>query len=145
MMGMQEALMALSSSPKSLIVRAGNKFNGYVCIYNCRQNISAKLQFSYEIAHYGKSSISIFQKCRTRPITYTILLLIIMLRFTSGERKLGKTSEYYDHGCLQNFLLHFMSLLTVPILKNSHILTGIYIILLKEHTRPNRKVLQNQI
>ena len=28
-----------------------------------------------------------------------------------------KFSKYYDYGCLQNFLLHFMSLLTVPTVK----------------------------
>ena len=38
-----------------------------------------------------------------------------------------------------------MSLLTVPIVKNSHILAGIYFILLKKRPRPNSKVLQYQI
>ena len=32
-----------------------------------------------------------------------------------------KVSEYYESGCLKNFLLHFMSLLTTPIDKNSHL------------------------
>ena len=39
----------------------------------------------------------------------------------------------------------FMSLLTVPVAKNSHILAGIYFIFVKERPRPNWKVLQYQI
>ena len=35
-----------------------------------------------------------------------------------------------DHDCLQNFLLHFMSFLTAPTVKNSHILPGNYFIFL---------------
>ena len=42
-----------------------------------------------------------------------------------------KLSKYYDHGCLQNFCKTFMSLLTVPTVKNSHILAGIYLIFKK--------------
>ena len=38
---------------------------------------------------------------------------------------------------LQNFLLLFMSLLTVLIVKNSHILAGIYFIFLRKGPRPN--------
>ena len=56
-----------------------------------------------------------------------------------------KISKYYDHGCLQNVLSHLMSLLTVPIVTNSHNLGGIYFIFQKEHPRPNSKVLQYQI
>ena len=56
-----------------------------------------------------------------------------------------KISKYYDHGCLQNVLSHFLSLLTVPIVTNSHILAGIYFVFLKERLRPNSKVLQYQI
>ena len=32
-----------------------------------------------------------------------------------------KVSKYYENGYLQNFLLLFVSLLTAPIVKNSHI------------------------
>ena len=39
----------------------------------------------------------------------------------------------------------FMSFLTVAVVKNSHILPGIYFIFVKEHPRPNWKVLQCQI
>ena len=37
--------------------------------------------------------------------------------------------------------LHFMYLLTVPIVKNSHTLAEIYFIFLKEHPRSNLKAL----
>ena len=39
----------------------------------------------------------------------------------------------------------FMSLLRVPVVKNSHILAGTYFIIVKERPRPNWKVLQYQI
>ena len=38
-----------------------------------------------------------------------------------------------------------MFLLTVPIVKNSHILAVIYLIFLKEPPKPNSKVLQYQV
>ena len=41
-----------------------------------------------------------------------------------------KVSKYFDYDCLQNFPLIFMCLLTVPIVRNSHILAGIYFIFL---------------
>ena len=37
-----------------------------------------------------------------------------------------KIFNYHDHGCLQNVLLLFISLLTAPIVKNSHILAETY-------------------
>ena len=43
-----------------------------------------------------------------------------------------KVSKYYEHDCLQNFVLLFMSLLTTFIVKNSHVLIGIYVIFLKK-------------
>ena len=42
-----------------------------------------------------------------------------------------KISKFYNHECLQNFLLLFMPSLTAEIVKNSHILAGIYFIFLK--------------
>ena len=42
-----------------------------------------------------------------------------------------KFSKFYNHDSLQNFLSLFMSLLTTPIVKNSHILAGVYFIFLK--------------
>ena len=56
-----------------------------------------------------------------------------------------KVSKYYDQYCLQNFILLFMSLLTAPIVKNSHILAGIYFIFPKKCPRRNLKVIQHQI
>ena len=55
----------------------------------------------------------------------------------------SKGLKYYEHNCLQNFLLLLISLLTALIVKYSHILTGIYFIFLKK--RPNLKVTQYQI
>ena len=46
---------------------------------------------------------------------------------------------------LQNLLSLFMSLLTALIVKNSHILTGIYFIFLKKLRRPNLKGFEYQI
>ena len=43
------------------------------------------------------------------------------------------------------FNLNFMLLLTVPNVKDSHILAGFYFIFLKQRPRPNFKVLQYQI
>ena len=40
-------------------------------------------------------------------------------------------SKYYENDCLQNFLLLFRSSLIALIVKNSHILTRIYFIILK--------------
>ena len=45
--------------------------------------------------------------------------------------KYQKFSKHYVHECLQNFLLHFMSLLTASISKNSGFLAEIYFIFLK--------------
>ena len=61
------------------------------------------------------------------------LWLIITLRFTCGEKKKVKyqKASKYVHDCLQNFLLRFMFLLTAPIVKNGHVLAGIYFIFLK--------------
>ena len=46
-------------------------------------------------------------------------------------RKYQNFSKRYDHDCLQNFLLLFLGLLTVPIVKKNNTLTGIYFIFLK--------------
>ena len=42
-----------------------------------------------------------------------------------------KVSKYYEHDCLQSFFPLFMSLSTASVVKNSHILAGIYFIFLK--------------
>ena len=44
-----------------------------------------------------------------------------------------KVLQYYEHDCLKGFLLLFMSLLRALIVKNSHILPGIYFILYKNN------------
>ena len=50
-----------------------------------------------------------------------------------------KLPKHYDHGCLQSFLLLFLSSLTVSIVENSHIFAGIYFIF------PSLKGFQYQI
>ena len=71
-----------------------------------------------------------------REILYTSLLLLIMLRFTYGEVKIystiKKSQNIMNMICLQNFILIFMSLLTALVIKNSHILAGIYLIILED-------------
>ena len=66
-------------------------------------------------------------------------LVFFHLRLKQSLREHQKFSKYYDHGCLENFLLHFMSLLTVSTVKNSHILAVTQFIFLKEGPRPNSK------
>ena len=53
-----------------------------------------------------------------------------------------KVTKYYEHDCLQDFLLLFMSLLTAF---DSYILAGIIFIFLKKGPRPNLKGFQYQI
>ena len=55
-----------------------------------------------------------------------------------------KVSKYYEHDCLQNFILLFMSLLTALIVKNSHILAWSWLFQKKCH-RSNLKGFQYQI
>ena len=43
-----------------------------------------------------------------------------------------KVSKHYENDCLLNFLLLFISLLGVPIVKRSHIWARIYFISLKK-------------
>ena len=45
--------------------------------------------------------------------------------------KVSRSLKFHAHDCLQNFILFFMFSLTAPIVKNSHILAEIYVILLK--------------
>ena len=56
-----------------------------------------------------------------------------------------KVLKYYGHDRLKNFLLHFVSLLTVLDVKNSHILFRIYTIFLKKRPTPNLKGFQYQV
>ena len=43
------------------------------------------------------------------------------LRWKENLVEHQKVSKYYENDCLQNFLFLFMSLLTAPISKNSHV------------------------
>ena len=47
-------------------------------------------------------------------------------------------SKYYENGCLQDFILLFMSLLTAPIVQNSKIWAGIYFIFLTNVLKQTR-------
>ena len=57
----------------------------------------------------------------------------------------SKVSKNYKHDFLQNFLLLFMSLLTLLIIEHRHSLVGIYFIFLKKRHRPNLKCFQYQV
>ena len=56
-------------------------------------------------------------------------MVSLVVKGQSG--KTSKVSKYYENDCLQNFLLHFMSLLTAKFVKNSHIWARIYFNFLK--------------
>ena len=56
-----------------------------------------------------------------------------------------KVSKCYDHDSLQNFISHFMALLTAQIFKNSSIMAESYFIFLKKCPIPNSKAFQYQI
>ena len=62
------------------------------------------------------------------------------LRWRENLLEYQYVSKYYEHGCLENFLWSFMSLLTVLFVKNSHILAGIYFIGLKKFLDETWKV-----
>ena len=78
--------------------------------------------------------------CTTGKKNFQQLFSSIDKIFIFGGRpdtRLWKVSKYYDHDCLKIFRLLFMSLLTASIVKNSHILAGIYFRYLKKRLRPN--------
>ena len=71
-----------------------------------------------------------------------------MRLFHFGENKnrlIIKESKYYVHHCVQDFLLLFMSLSTVSIVKKVDFLVGIYFILLKNCHGPSLKVFRYQV
>ena len=71
-----------------------------------------------------------------------------MLRFTCDEKKLVEYQEvitYYDNDCLQNIFLLFVSFLTAPVIKNSHILAEPYFTFRKQCPGPNLNISQYQI
>ena len=53
------------------------------------------------------------------------------LWFKKNLAKHQKASKYHEYHRLENFLLLFKSLLTPLIVKNNHILAGIYFVFLK--------------
>ena len=53
-----------------------------------------------------------------------------------------KVSKYYDKDCILNLFVPFMSLLTAPFIKSTHILVGVYFIFVKKRPIPNSKVFQ---
>ena len=57
----------------------------------------------------------------------------------------SKCLKYYVRDCLQNFLSLFVSLLTASVVKNSHMLAGIYFMFLNGRPRPNLKGSQYRI
>ena len=61
------------------------------------------------------------------------------------EPGLSQKQKIVSRDCFQHFILDLMCLLTVPIVKNSGIVAGIYFIFLKERARPKSKTLQYQI
>ena len=77
---------------------------------------------------------------------YILCLLLIMMFINKNHAsfhlwwkedlvKHQKVSKYYDHHCQKNILLFFMSLSTALIVKNIHILIGIYLVFLEKHLR----------
>ena len=76
------------------------------------------------------------------------LLVIIMLLFFCGTKtqfKHQKVSEYHDYDRLPHFLLLLMFLLTIPIVKDGHVLPRIDFIFLRERFRTNLEIFQYQI
>ena len=63
--------------------------------------------------------------------------------------KIAQPSEsfkiYYEHGDIENNILIFVSFLRALIVKNRHILAGIYFLFLKKRRRPNLKSFLYQI
>ena len=112
------------------------------------------MKFSHysRLSQFLKSPV-LYRLAPLRQLVYTQLIYqfikinqpYFQLQWKENLVKHQNFSKCYDHDCLQNFLLYFMSLLTVSAIKNSHILRGTYFIFLKEGPTPNSKNLQNQI
>ena len=79
-------------------------------------------------------SISCSTTCKTTRIYefFTNNQALFHLRRKENLRNCQKFSKYYEHDCLQDFLFLFISLINALIVKNSHILAGIYSIFLKK-------------
>ena len=86
-------------------------------------------------------SLKFFQQL-VRQHIYTRFLLIITLYSTCGERKSCSTFEKSQNimsMIVCKLWFSFVCLLRALIVKNSHVLAGIYFICLKERTIPNLK------
>ena len=71
---MSKALELQKLSNKSSLKRYGASYKkGNVSRENYSQNISDKLQFSFEIAYYRKSSISVIQEIFTSSVKIFVL------------------------------------------------------------------------
>ena len=64
---MQKGLMTLSSSPKSIIVKVGNQFNGYASNFTHNQKIQNKnnlcVYFKRKLLHFHSQGVSVLGKC----------------------------------------------------------------------------------
>ena len=56
-----------------------------------------------------------------------------MVRGKFGKHQ--RVSKYYENDCLQNFLSHYMSLLTAKFVKGSRVWARIYFIFLKKRPK----------
>ena len=78
-----------------------------------------------------------------RQLVYTMFInnnrVLFHLWWKENLSKHQKVSRYYERGCPKNFLWLFMSLLTAPIDKNSHIQARIYIIFIKKFLKQTWK------
>ena len=57
---MQKTLIALPSSPKSIIVKAGNQFNGYVSNFNDNQKMKNFAFILKKVSSFSKSMSLVF-------------------------------------------------------------------------------------
>ena len=66
-----------------------------------------------------------------KQLVYTMFISNNRAPFICGKSKLWYNSKYYEDDCVQNFLLHHMSVLTANFVKKSHIYSRIYLIFLE--------------
>ena len=80
-----------------------------------------------------------------RQIVYTMFISNNRASFHLwGNEKLvkhQKVSKYYENDYLQNFLLHFMFLLTATFVKNSHIQAKTFLYLSEKRPKTDLKLL----
>ena len=64
---------------------------------------------------------------RSATLSATHMYHVVKGKFVKHQN----VSKYHENNCLQNLLLLFMSLITAPIVKNSHIYARINFVFLK--------------